>query len=765
MNINDPPEKDISFDAKNFNLTLKGIVWKDNSCWFHSTLRFFLCNPVYREYLKDFYDKNKTNPNLKPFDGTDDISNNTNTALIPEADKEIGWKRFFMTLQYFMELQAPAYDADPNKVAERTQVVYRLRNAYARLTPPASGQYAKYKLDNTGNVPDAFGRIYNEFSRYCLNNNAIGVGTFMEKHYYNGGIQSGPAYQTRGAWPNYNSSGVSITSSDQDGYDFNISNKKNPNIITITGIEFQHPCSRNVNVKDGNGNIVRKNITADSPVSDIRTIYINGEEYRLVNFSQYRNENVHVIAYGYKDLNSNVLTKFDDLQGQNNNEESQFDGAYQVGYLQSAVYVKASLIGQNVHYNKNTDKFNLPDDANALDNYGLNNYNNLKNEANKLATDLEKQKIQTIRKLVPEILKNIAISQQAKETLKKTLNPFFLPDNNEEPIIKPAYSNEDEKNSNNIFALNDREKITKAQETIYNVLKQDPSYEENLKALTTKYEMNIQNQEYYKKFFDKPDFLDGINNDASMMFKLIQRYKLFPPKSLMNEHKIQKKDNKKNDAPNSIGDQVGKTPQQGDKNNQNTKNEGKTDGQQQHSLTQIDILQNIGKNIEKYTKQKEQNDKKKQDNKDDRPDGKKPPDKKIGFKDRKEEEELKQKANKQEEEYNDFLKKNKRPEISILLCILLFILVIFPMIIYIVSVKNEQKEYDKKQKELEDKMNEAKKAYEDKKQANKLKYQQPPAPKETKIVKQANKDEWMDDKQWPEHNLSSMSKKYQQTRL
>lgn len=748
MNINDPPEKDISFDAKNFNLTLKGIVWKDNSCWFHSTLRFFLCNPVYREYLKDFYDKNHINPDLKPFDGTDDISNDTNTALIPEADKAVGWKRFFITLQYFMELQAPEYDADPNKVAERTQIAYRLRNAYARLTPPPSGTHAKYKLNDTGNVNGGFNDIYAKFSQYCLNNKNIGVGFFMKKEYVNGGIQSNPAYIIRGKWPHYNSAGVSIMSANKNGYNFSISNKKNPNIITITSTDFNHPYSTPVNVKDENGNIVQKNITSDSPVSDIRTIYVNGEEYRLVNFSQYRNENVHVITYGYKDLNSNVLTKFDDLQIQNNNESSNFDSAYQVGYLQSAIYVKASLIGQNVHYNSNTDQFNMPNDGNALDDYGFNNYANLKNEANKLATDLEKQKIQTIRKLVPEILKNVAISKQAKDALKKSLNPFFLPGNNEEPIIKPEYSNENEKNSNNIFALDDREKIMKAQEIIYNTLKQDPSYEENLKSLIARYEMNIQNQKDYEKF-DDPYFLDGTDYDTSMMFKFIKMYKLYPSKSTINENKINKKDN--------IGDKVDKTKQQENDNGKETGNEGQKTGQK-YSQRKVDISKKIEEEIEKYKKKKENNDKKQQDDK-------KNPDRQLEFKDRKEEEELKQKANQQEEEYNGFINKGQRPEINIILCIIFFLLAIAPMVIYIVIVINEQKEYDKKQKELEKKMNEAKKAYEDKKQANKLKYQQPPAPNSAKIVKKTSKEKPTDDKQLPEHNLSSMSKKYQQTHL
>ena len=208
-----------------------------------------------------------------------------------------------------------------------------------------------------------------------------------------------------------------------------------------------------------------------------------------------------------------------------------------------------------------------------------------------------------------------------------------MPDCNDEPIIKPAYSNDNEKNSNNIFALNDRKKIIKAQETIYNVLKQDPSYEENLKALTTKYEMNIQNQLDYTKF-DKPNFLDGINYDTSMMFKFIKAYRQYPPKSLLNDDKINKKEDQKNKTPNKIGDETSKTPQQENENNKKTGQDINKENQQKYHSQQTAISNKIEAEIEKYNKKKEDNSKETQKDK-------KKPDKQLKFKDRKEEEELK----------------------------------------------------------------------------------------------------------------------------
>ena len=87
-----------------------------------------------------------------------------------------------------------------------------------------------------------------------------------------------------------------------------------------------------------------------------------------------------------------------------------------------------------------------------------------------------------------------------------------------------------------------------------------------------------------------------------------------------------------------------------------------------------------------------------------------------------------------EEEYEDATKEGKRPKVSLLRCFIAFFCIIIPLIFYLRSVFAKQAEYDKRKQQLQQDLEEKKKAYQAKKQENMQKYGLPRPNSKKKIV-------------------------------
>ena len=448
----------IPIDGKSFIQNFGGTGNIGNSCYFHSVIRLFLSNPIYRNILQ----KLPNGGEWKAFQENDEFCNTNTNQLLDDNKTNIGWQKFFVTLRLLLD------NSDPNDFR-------RLRNAFCKL----NGYKNKFVPGAQADASEAFVIITDKFEEMIKRLN------WLKNQYHKIIVSKEKQFTTLPDFTLTNTeyNPVNSTVHEADNIIGESCSAKEcllPNNNKKCGnIKFLHKryadvvCFNNfLSAKRGADNSTvdteriftingqKKVISAikNSRVSDIREIEIGGEVYRLTSFIKHAGgeDGGHWIAYSYNDLeninNPGSMTLFSD-----GSVSLADDSLTDVSHITSAIYVKKSAIA-----NHKIDFGTLKQDPPQYNQQFVDNNidNEKKNDIYNALVELEREKIYSLKLIIDAIRSKDNLSDEVKAELNKL--PNFFKEKDKMPSIKlkedavNVYNEDDD-----VFFLMNRQKILK----------------------------------------------------------------------------------------------------------------------------------------------------------------------------------------------------------------------------------------------------------------------------------------------------------------